>query len=583
MPFALLAKDLTERAARKRTYVLRCGFGLLLGGWFWLFMHRYGLLADETVDPRSISFSFLGAGRELFQGLSFALCWAIIVLQPALMASAFTQEKERGTLELLLLTPMRVSSLLLQKYFAGLLSMANLLLFGLPLGAVAYSYGGISAEQLLGVGTVLLLAWLQAGAMALFCSAWFRTTPSALIASYVLLAAIFAAGNFDCFSFSSPSLLVGGAGWSYQREMSLNGTFPPSILRSVFLPRAPSLADPIYGSVLWLSASTVGFLTAVRFVLIRRSRVAPRRIGRRLLARLDEFFHRLNTVFGGAALAQRREETIIDQPIRWREYATGVLGRPQYLVRIGVALAILGTIGVLLGDLQGFLVLRGFIILCGVILLLRAVDVIGGERQRQTLEVLLSTPIPRRDLVRHKIGPLLWLSFTFLLPLGLLFTGVLFHHANSYWGGDGAVFEDYSDAVSICVALLCMAVLFYEFCWLGVLCGLVVPSRSKAVLIALGAALAWIFVPALTFYVTANVVGGEWRDGEMAWCTMLQPDGLITFAGEKVLRNLARQPGEATPGSVLGMVALVLLAHLAVAFVLRFFCLRRAERMDLGS
>lgn len=584
MPFALLAKDLTERAARRRTYVLRCGFGLLLAGWFLFFTYRYGLATTSMVDAREISYAFLGLGRGLIRSLASWLCWAVLILQPALMASALTQEKERGTL----LTPMRVWSLLLQKYFAGLLPMANLLLFGLPLGAVAYSYGGISTQQLFDAGSILLLAWLQAGAVALFCSAWFRTTPSALIASYVLLGGIFAAGSLEIFGITRPVTIYASSVWSYADQATINSTFPPGVLDSVFVgalfPGARAgAADPISGSLYWLAGSTAAFLILARLVLLRRSRAAPRRLGRRLLARLDEFFQRLNTIFGGAALGNKSVATLVDHPIRWREYATGVLGRPQYLVRIGVILAILGTAGVLIGDRAGLSVLRGLIILCGVMLLLRAVDVIGGERQRQTLDVLLSTPVPRRDIVRHKIAPLLWLSLTFIVPLGLLFAGVLFNRTVQYWQGDSSMFEDYSDALSIIVALLCMAVLFYELCWLGVLCGLMIPSRAKAALTALGVALIWFLLPTFCSYLVAQLEDSDGGNAHPALCTVVQPDGLIIFAGRKFLRDLAPDAANATPGVVLGLVATALLGHLLVAFILRALCLRRAERLAPGS
>src|SRR4051812_47990433 len=126
MPLPLLAKDLTERAAHRRTYVVRCVFGLLLSTWFWLFMHRRGLgNTGSGFSSHAIGSAIAGTGRSLFHQLSHWVCWALLIVQPALMAPALTLEKERGTLELLLLTPMRLWSLLMQKFCAGLLPMAN--------------------------------------------------------------------------------------------------------------------------------------------------------------------------------------------------------------------------------------------------------------------------------------------------------------------------------------------------------------------------------------------------------------------------------------------------------------------------
>src|SRR4051812_7636560 len=113
MPFPLLAKDLTESAARRRTYVVRCLFGVLVAIVFWRYMGKH---EAETAEQSGLGGTELGVGRALFSILAQWVCWAVLLVQPMLMAPALTQEKERGTLELLLLAPMRVWSLLVQKF-----------------------------------------------------------------------------------------------------------------------------------------------------------------------------------------------------------------------------------------------------------------------------------------------------------------------------------------------------------------------------------------------------------------------------------------------------------------------------------
>src|SRR5258708_36337585 len=68
--------------------------------------------------------------------------------------------------------------------------MTCFLLLSLPLLAYAYALGGISPERV-GTGVwLLLITTFQVGAIALCCSAYFRTTAGAFVASYVAMALV---------------------------------------------------------------------------------------------------------------------------------------------------------------------------------------------------------------------------------------------------------------------------------------------------------------------------------------------------------------------------------------------------------
>ena len=83
--FPLLGKDLAERAARGRTYWIRLAFGVGLAGWFAVEMLRLSNSGQVTTISNA-GFALMGIGNELFGGLVLVLCWAILLLQPALMA-----------------------------------------------------------------------------------------------------------------------------------------------------------------------------------------------------------------------------------------------------------------------------------------------------------------------------------------------------------------------------------------------------------------------------------------------------------------------------------------------------------------
>ena len=107
----LLARELTERAARKRTYAARVVYGLALYVIFVFALQR--LIGNATGDATGLG--VLGLGRHLFQQLVEFQCWGVLLFQPALMAGVLTYEKERDSLSLLLLTRMSPTKMLLEK------------------------------------------------------------------------------------------------------------------------------------------------------------------------------------------------------------------------------------------------------------------------------------------------------------------------------------------------------------------------------------------------------------------------------------------------------------------------------------
>jgi ABC-type transport system involved in multi-copper enzyme maturation permease subunit len=657
MRLPLLAKDLTERAARPRTYVVRALFGLVLVGWFAWSMRSF--VRAEGGGTAQAGMAMMGAGRDLFATLTKAICVALLIVQPALMAPAFTHEKERGTLALLLLTPQHPWKLVLEKYLAGLLPVATLLLFGLPLGAVAYAYGGVTPAVLAAAGLVLLVTWLQAGAAALLCSAWCRTTPAAILTSYALLGIFYFATSPEIRGSSVRQYLqlfdgrqnyVPGRSYrsmeEYSQAVPREGRRPRS--RAVWLPRTtfpmtllnsaleeerlglsvdeqaalylqqyysdslsvrgapgalgrsrteiPGGLSPLTFDCLCGLAVTALFVFLARRVLIRRAEVPASRFWPRFFQWLDRQFNRINRRFGGIAFATKREARLVDRPILWRESTTGVLGRPQHLVRISLGITLLVTL-ILLPTLwqarsngpfinYAGLVLRGLFVVSGLILVIRAVEAIAGERSRQTLEVLLSTPVERGQIIQEKARPLWWLTLAVAAPIALLYLARYAANASLtneiYIGSqakDPIVLGSYREAFRAGIAILAMFVAFWEFRWLGLWLGLRVHSRTKATTIVLGVILAWTYLPRLAEYMLARVLTGEAAE-IVAWLHVIPPDGLLSFNERGNVSVLAYVSGIKTPEpiDVAWVAAIVLTFHSLIAFTLRWRCLRDAER-----
>lgn len=132
---------------------------------------RLGLLAVLTlVVMAQRSSAFAGApGLQLFSAAGFLNLVAVLMIGAPVFASVVTEEREEGTLGLLLMTGMRPVALLLGKSVSRLISVVLIILVQLPFTLLARLLGGISLTQILAtyiclLGVAALLS--QAGLLA---------------------------------------------------------------------------------------------------------------------------------------------------------------------------------------------------------------------------------------------------------------------------------------------------------------------------------------------------------------------------------------------------------------------------------
>ena len=123
-----------------RHHLIRCGYVIALI----LLMYTTGQAAFGWQQVRNIG-SMARFGNLVFQ--IFALVQLSLVLFFALLftAGGVSQEKDRQTLILLLMTDMRNRELVLGKLAAGLLLMAVLLAASAPVFVMIYLMGGVSS------------------------------------------------------------------------------------------------------------------------------------------------------------------------------------------------------------------------------------------------------------------------------------------------------------------------------------------------------------------------------------------------------------------------------------------------------
>ena len=572
MILPLFARELTEYAARRRTYTTRAVFGFVLYAVFLVTTNR----VIEKAGGAGNSFAVLGTGRELFTQLVGYLCWSVLIFQPALMAGKLTYEKERESLSLLLLTGMSPSKILLEKFLAGLLPMASLLLLALPLGAITMSYGGVSLPLLLAGVAVVAAACLHFGAIAILCSAWCRTTTGAILAAYaasvaVQYAPMLAGSAVQWFAGEGAEL----PGWAF-------AIWPPAAFARIL---EAQLLSGEMASLAWqhcrvLIGSAVVFLLLGRICIERRAMqpVASHRVARSVAVNVGRIVRWWRKFW------PPRRDIPGDEPVTWRESGRGILGGRGRFARLTVALAAV----TLVLSIALYLIPPQFsappriqvlaMIVGAAMALVLATKSIGSlldERSNQTLDILLTTRLGAAEIVQEKVDALGRYRVLFWLLLAIIF------------GAQGLAEFNHVRANMTFQALaqfwLCgmVAVTVYStlIIWLSMLIALTTQSKTRAVVIAITILAVWFIGPLVVLHFTYD----NWRmSGTGRWLSLLSPLGILDANASSRLAYFATESLSAgrqvtVSGSPGAPVAYNFSLYTLLTLGLRWFCLNFAD------
>jgi ABC-type transport system involved in multi-copper enzyme maturation permease subunit len=483
----LLTKELVERAARRRTYLLRVLFALALYIFFWT-DNRYRLRTGQPLE-------LLGIGDDLFESLTIILFVGIYVFVPATMCGVITQEKERDSLVLLLLTPLRPWRIVLQKYLGGLIPSLTILILALPLGAVCYTFGGFTPRELLWTLAILLLAVLQIGALAVWCSALFRTTGAAFIGTYAFAAALTLVPGLIVMAETEYRLGLLG-----EYAENLLGCHLPPVVWLFTKYASAQRPQPLVGCLL-IIATTVLFLLLATYHLPRRAFAPPKAFLRLLFAKLDRTFHRLNRFVGGLTFRPRTQTLPGSEPIIWREKRARALAKPEHLTRLFVAL-LLPVVALVLfitvmsapgrGQAEGFsLIGAAFGIFCILVLAVMGSNCIVHERVKQTFEVLITTPLSAGQIVAEKSRALRPLMLVLAMPLLIIFATEAWFEADVL---PGATYLPGTFRYVVCfvgTVFLQLSIVVWLSLWIGMWCR----TRIRALGTSLGVIIGWCVLP----------------------------------------------------------------------------------------
>jgi len=152
-----------------------------------------------------------GRGRDLFITLSMVQLILIAFVTPGLTSSAISAEREKQTLNVLLVTRLRPLGIVLGKLISSCSFMLLILLATLPLYNIIILYGGFSPGQMLGVFAFYLITVILFGSVGMACSSFFKKTGSSTVMSYGVVFAIMV-GTVLLGGFISEVTRVPGSG-----------------------------------------------------------------------------------------------------------------------------------------------------------------------------------------------------------------------------------------------------------------------------------------------------------------------------------------------------------------------------------
>jgi ABC-2 type transport system permease protein len=185
----VLARELKERMRSPRATLILVVYLALLAAILYL-TYRLGLLSLRNqmfgggFTPASLGAASIG--RLMFEVLLIFLLGLVAFIAPGASTGAIAGERERGTLQLLQVTLLRPSAIVLGKLAASLGFVLLLLVASLPLFTVALILGGVTPGQAFrGLSVIVALAVFLA-ALGTFLSSIARRTLHATIGTYAL-------------------------------------------------------------------------------------------------------------------------------------------------------------------------------------------------------------------------------------------------------------------------------------------------------------------------------------------------------------------------------------------------------------
>lgn len=366
-------------------------------------------------------------GLLLFQVLVYVQLLLLIFFAALSASAAVSQEKDRRTFVLLLLTDMYDYEIVLGKLVGALLPITVLLLVSLPILSMLLLLGGVAPNQVVEAGIVLLSTAFAAGSLGGLVALWRDRTFQALALSVLFVAL-----------YLSLTQAVAVVGPMVSENVDWNAVRPwldPFLAMREVLDQPPGGwkgLPPAYGFALVMLGWCV-LLNGMGIWKLRKWNPSGETIMQREGPGDDPEANmspeELKEFRAKAHAAPGKLREVGENPILWRETRTLAYGRRPLLVKfafaIVLALVVYFAVSMVYtpGPKPPFQAAYGLVPIAVLSLLLvsaQAVTSVTSERDGGALDVLLVTDVSPNEFVFGKMLGVLWNTKEYLIPPVLL-------------------------------------------------------------------------------------------------------------------------------------------------------------------
>lgn len=179
----ILASEGRRRMRSWRTPVVLTAFGALLLFLSYMFQLSPLMRSELTLHTMSAGVR----GHVMLLGAQFAL---IVMVAPIMTAGSIAGERERQTLDLLLVTNSGSLRIVLGKLMENFAFLALLIVGMMPISCAVLLYGSISLAQIAMSTLFLLTSAFAALSVGMLCSVLFKRTVTAAIIAYLAILGI---------------------------------------------------------------------------------------------------------------------------------------------------------------------------------------------------------------------------------------------------------------------------------------------------------------------------------------------------------------------------------------------------------
>jgi ABC-type transport system involved in multi-copper enzyme maturation permease subunit len=388
-----------------RTMFVAALFGLAVTSW-------QLLVGSQRIENLGDLAWFGAAAFEILAPLQLAVALPFSAL---LVASAVALEKDRKTLDLLLMTRLTNVELVLGKLFAALLTVLVVIVAAMPLMMIISLLGGIATEQIVRVQAVTLAGALVAGSLGSTVALWREKTFQALAMTVLIMALWLGAWEIAAAELAGTTWLgVPMPTWAVAMS-------PWQAIQQAAAPRFVASTDGwMSDPVSWFLVASGGLtfiLNLVAAVMVRvwnpPREVQPRSDEERAEAAARGAGTRRLSVHSAGGKARR----VWDNPILWREIRTWAYGKKIVVIHLAYwavflvcAAAILWLAPPAGGSSMGEAIprsakpLAALFVVSLILLNALAVTSLTSERDSRALDLLLVTDLSPKELVFGKLG-----------------------------------------------------------------------------------------------------------------------------------------------------------------------------------